>query len=79
MANFSRFATRLLPIKHVVDCLCGLAVILAKQMRVNPQRDVGLRMAQTLADCHDINAGVDELAGVSVAQAMEGHIGQSDA
>jgi len=48
-------------------------------MRVNPQRDVGLRMAQTLADCHDINAGVDELAGVSVAQAMEGHIGQSDA
>lgn len=61
----------------MVDCLCGLAVILAKQMRVNPQRNVGLRMARTLADCHDINARVDELAGMSVAQAMEGHIGQS--
>src|SRR5262245_37743295 len=25
-ANFSRFATRLLPIERLVDCLCGFAV-----------------------------------------------------
>jgi hypothetical protein len=48
-------------------------------MSIDPQRDVRLRVAETLADRHDIHAGIDQLAGMSVAQRMEGHCGHSDA
>ena len=42
-------------------------------MRVNPQSDVGLGVSKALADGHDVNARVNQLAGVGMAPGMERH------
>jgi hypothetical protein len=43
---------------RVDGCRC-LAVILPEQVSVNPQGDVGLRMAEALADRDNIDALID--------------------
>jgi hypothetical protein len=45
---------------------------------VDAQRDVRLGVPKALADGDNIDAGIDELAGVSVPQGMKDDIGQSD-
>jgi hypothetical protein len=52
-----------------VDCRRRLAIILAEQVSIDAQRDVRLRVTQALADRHDVDVSVDQLAGVSVGAA----------
>lgn len=53
--------------RHRINRLCGLAVVIAKQVAVNPQGDVRLRMPKSLTDRDDVNPGINELGGVRVA------------
>ena len=55
----------------IVDRIRGLAVVLAKQMRVDAQRNVRLGMPEPPADRHDINSGADQLQGVGVPERVE--------
>jgi hypothetical protein len=61
-----------------IDCLCGLAIILAEQVGVSPQRDVGLGVAEAPANGHDVDIGIDELTGITVPQDVEGHAPVAD-
>jgi hypothetical protein len=51
-----------------IDRNRSLSIVRAEQVSVDAQRDVGLGMAKALADRDDIDALIDQLAGVSVPQ-----------
>ena len=57
--------------QRCVDRGCSLTVVLAEAVCVNLQRDVSLCVAKPLADCHDVDPCINELAGVRVAQCVE--------
>ena len=44
-----------------IDSVCGLAVVLPEEVRINLQCDGGIGMAQAFADRHDVDTGVYEL------------------
>jgi hypothetical protein len=56
-----------------VDRRCGLAAILPEHMGIDLQRDARIGVPEALADRHDVHAGVDELRGVRVPQAVKRH------
>jgi hypothetical protein len=76
--KFRRFATELLPIESLIDRLSGLAVVFLEQVGVDAQGDIGLGVTHALADRHDVDVSVDQLAGVSVPQRMERHLWHAD-
>lgn len=45
---------------------------------IDPQGNVRLGVAEPLADCHDIHAGINQLAGVGMPQGLECHVGNSE-
>ena len=61
-----------------VDCSRRLAIVLAEQVCVDTQSDVRLGVAKALADRHDVDASIDQLAGVSVPQGVKRHFRHTD-
>src|SRR6516165_3215549 len=54
-----------------VDCRRRFAVVLLEPVGINPQGDVGLGVPEPSADGDDIDALVDQLTGMGMAQHME--------
>src|SRR5262245_57307244 len=64
--------------KGRVDRVSRLRIIVAEQMSIDPQSNVGRGVTEPLTDGDDINPGVDQLAGVGVPQRVERDLRPTD-